>query len=118
MSEKHAPWCARFMSCTCMAPGGPNTSAAERISWLMQRYDEGRKACEMVVAERNALRAENERLRTSVRSYYNALLNYGRHWPDCATPKSGDRCDCGLSGWLTEKALERAALAAPPEEKP
>ena len=64
-----------------------------------------------------ALRAENERLRTSVRSYYNALLNYGRHWPDCATPKSGDRCDCGLSGWLTEKALERAAPAAPPEGK-
>ena len=66
MREKHAPWCARFMSCTYMAPGGPNTSAAERISWLMQRYDEGRKACEMVVTERNALRTENVGLREAL----------------------------------------------------
>ena len=90
----------------------PMVSTTETLAAVSLRFEVIRAR-----REEENLRAENERLRTSVRSYYNALLNYGRHWPDCATPKSGDRCDCGLSGWLTEKALERAALVAPQEGK-
>lgn len=59
---KHAPWCARYMACTCMAPGGPSTSASERLSWVLQRYDEGRRVSEATVRDLRSLRAAAEKV--------------------------------------------------------